>query len=232
MAIGSVGNSSMNWLFSSGEATGQATYPSVSDYSLISSGAYKKLLNSYYSLDKTGKGSTVEADDIDKKEKIGLATASNDAKSLASDLGKLVSVDITEENRDDLKASVKSVVDSYNKLVTSGSEVDNTSVLRNVLWMTKGTNENSGLLKDIGITIGEGNKLSFDEEKFDKASLSTVKSMTTGVDSFFSKLKTRATTIGSEATAAVNRTSAGSVYSKSGMKYESINPSAIIDKLS
>lgn len=233
MGINSVNsNSSMNWLFSSNQTESTSAYPSVSDYSLISSGAYKKLLNAYYAPEKGNTGKSVELSDEEKKEKINLATATNDARSLADNLKKLNSTEVTEDNRSSLKESLKSVVESYNSLVDSGSEVDNTAVLRNVLWMTKGTSENSGLMQDIGITIGEGNKLSFDEDKFDKAALSTVKSLTTGVDSFFNKLASRATTIQSEATAAVNKDNTGSVYSRNGMKYDSINPSSLIDKLS
>ncbi len=236
-SIGGVSNQSsgMNWIFSS-NSTGSSSvtaFPNVSDYNLIKSGAYKKLLNSYYgnaTRNKTISDNSASLDES-KKEKINLVAANTDSKALSSSVADIYSVSITEENREELKKSFKKIVESYNKLIDSGSEVDNTSVLRNVLWMTKGTGENAGLLSDIGITIGEGNKLSFDEAKFDNASLTDVATLTKGNDSFFGRLMNRANTVSREAAAAVNKNLTGSVYSKDGMKYGDINPSAMINRL-
>ncbi|MCR5829413.1 MAG: hypothetical protein K6F93_03575 [Lachnospiraceae bacterium] len=229
------GQSGMNWIFSSKSTSSSsgATFPNVSDYNLIKSGAYKKLLNSYYgnaTRSKTIKDNTDTLSE-DKKEKVNLVSANSDSKALATAVADLSSNALTDENREGLKSSFKSVVEKYNKLIDSGSEVDNTSVLRNVLWMTRGTGENSGLLADIGITIGEGNKLSFNEEKFDNASLSDVATLTKGKDSFFGRIMTRALTVSREATAAVNQNMTGSVYSRDGMRYGEINPSALINRL-
>lgn len=237
MALNSVGNSSggMNWIFSSQstKSTSGAGFPNVSDYNLIKSGAYKKLLNSYYGNSTRSKTLSDNSDSLDagKKEKINLVAANTDSKALASSIADLSGVAVSDENREELKTSIKKVVEDYNKLIDSGSEVDNTSVLRNVLWMTKGTEGNSGVLSDIGITIGEGNKLSFDEAKFDNASLSDVTTLTKGKDSFFGRVMTRALTVSREAAAAVNKNLTGSVYSRDGMRYGDINPSAMINQL-
>jgi len=238
MSIGSLGNyqnnsSGMSWLFPSSSSSGQTGFPSVSDHALIKTGAYKKLLNAYYS-SSNNKSLSSDAVDIsaERKEKVNLVAANTDSKALASAIASFNGVEIIEENREEVKSSIEAVVENYNKLVDSGSEVDNVSVLRNVLWMTQGTSENSRMLSDIGITIQEGNKLSFNEEKFNEADLSTVKSMKSGNSSFFGKLMTRALTISSESAGAVNQDMAGSVYSKTGMKFGSINPAALIDKRS
>lgn len=236
-SMGGISNQSsgMNWIFSSQGAgkTSGASFPNLSDYNLIKSGAYKKLLNSYYGNATRNKTISDNTDNFDsaKKEKINLIAANTDSKALASSIVDLNGEAITDENREALKNSIKKVVDNYNKLVDSGSEVDNHSVLRNVLWMTKGTGENAGLLSDIGITIGEGNKLSFDEAKFDNAALSDVSTLTKGKDSFFGRLMTRALTVSREAAGAVNQNLTGSVYSKDGMRYGDINPSAMINQL-
>jgi len=239
MSLNSVGGysnqSGMNWIFSSQgtKSSSSASFPNVSDYNLIKSGAYKKLLNSYYGNATRSKIVKDNTDTLseDKKEKINLVTANTDSKALATSVADLTSNAITDENREGLKNSIKKVVEDYNKLIDSGSEVDNTSVLRNVLWMTKGTSENSGLLSDIGISIGEGNKLSFNEEKFDNASLSDVVTLTKGKDSFFGRVMTRALTVSREAASAVNQNMTGSVYSRDGMRYGEINPSALINRL-
>lgn len=236
-SLGGISNQSsgMNWIFSSQSAKSAsgASFPNVSDYNLIKSGAYKKLLNSYYGNATRSKtiSDNIETLDAGKKEKVNLVAANTDSKALASSIADLSGVTVSNENRDELKNSIKKVVENYNKLVDSGSEVDNHSVLRNVLWMTKGTGENAGLLSDIGITIGEGNKLSFDETKFDNASLSDVSTLTKGKDSFFGRVMTRALTVSREAAAAVNQNLTGSVYSKDGMRYGDINPSAMINQL-
>ena len=236
-SLGGISNQSsgMNWIFSSQSAKSAsgASFPNVSDYNLIKSGAYKKLLNSYYGNATRSKiiSDNTETLDAGKKEKVNLVAANTDSKALASSIADLSGVTVSNETRDELKNSIKKVVENYNKLVDSGSEVDNHSVLRNVLWMTKGTGENAGLLSDIGITIGEGNKLSFDETKFDNASLSDVSTLTKGKDSFFGRVMTRALTVSREAAAAVNQNLTGSVYSKDGMRYGDINPSAMINQL-
>ena len=57
----------------------------LGDYSLIQSGAYKKLLSAYYSRDaKSG------ASETDKKEMINLNTANSDATALNSSVSKLM----------------------------------------------------------------------------------------------------------------------------------------------
>ncbi|MCR5431418.1 MAG: flagellar filament capping protein FliD [Lachnospiraceae bacterium] len=240
MSLNSIGgysnqSSGMKWIFSSqsSQSGSGAIFPNVSDYNLIKSGAYKKLLNSYYGNATRSKTISDNSDslDSDKKEKINLVAANTDSKALASSIADFSNVTVTNENREELKSNFKKVVENYNKLIDSGSEVDDHSVLRNVLWMTKGTSENSGLLADIGITVGEGNKLSFDESKFDSASLSDVSTLTKGKDSFFGRVMNRALTVSRESATAVNRTMSGSVYSKNGMMYGEINPSAMINRL-
>lgn len=240
MAVSNVSGSdnAMSWLFSSNSASSSkdteqsigtdfmaGSSISVADYSLIQSGAYKKLLTAYYGLDKnTGKAETGE----DKKEKLNLSLANQDAQALNSSVTSLMKMDITEDNREEVKKKVKEVVENYNRLIDSGSEVDNTGVLRNVLWMTDSTKKNGGLLNDIGVSIGKGNKLEFNEEKFDKANLSTVSSLVKGFDSFTGRLASRSLSIASAAVNGVSEKSA-SAYTKKGSNYESETKSSVID---
>ena len=130
-SIGGVSNrsSGMNWIFSSnstGNTSGTA-FPNVSDYNLIKSGAYKKLLNSYYGNATRNKTISDNSDSLDesKKEKINLVAANTDSKALSSSVADIYSVSVTEENREELKNTFKKIVDNYNKLIDSGSEVDN-----------------------------------------------------------------------------------------------------------
>ena len=200
--LGSSKKSSDSSSFSSAIGSMVSSSNALGDYSLIQSGAYKKLLTAYYNRGT----SSNEITEQDKTEIINLNTASADASALNSSVTKLMSYDVTEENRSNIRDSLKSVVENYNSVIDSASEVDTTSVLRQALWMTQGTGANAGMLEDLGITVGENNKLSFDEEKFNKADLSVMKSMFTGNGSFMGRLASRSSQI---ASAAINSISGG-----------------------
>lgn len=196
----------------------------LGDYSMIQSGAYKKLLNAYYGREKSG-----TASETDKKEMINLNTANADASSLNASINKLMGTAVTEENRDTIKENIKSLVENYNSVIDSASEVDNTSVLRQALWMTQGTSANSSTLTDIGLSVGENNKLVFDEEKFAKSDLAVMKSLFTGTGSFMGRLASRSSQIASAAMNALAGTS-GSAYNSSA-GYTGVNSKSIIDTL-
>ena len=196
----------------------------IGDYSMIQSGAYKKLLNAYYN-----RGASSAASETDKKEMINLNTANADASALNSSINKLMGTAVTEENRESIKENIKSLVENYNSVIDSASEVDNTSVLRQALWMTQGTSANSSTLTDIGLNVGENNKLTFDEEKFDKADLAVMKSLFTGTSSFMGRLASRSSQIASAAINALTGSS-GSAYNSSA-GYTGVNSKSIIDTL-
>lgn len=199
---------------------------SLGDYSLIQSGAYKKLLKAYYNK----QDSTAANSEASKTEKINLSTANSDATALGSAVNKLMSEEISEDNRENLKKDLKGVIDKYNSLIDSASGVDNTAVLRQALWMTQGTSANAATLTDIGISIGEGNKLTLDEEKFDKADLGTFKTMFEGKDSYMGKLSSRSGLIANAAKNAVTGSSSASTYTNSA-DYKSVDMGNIIDTL-
>lgn len=198
---------------------------SLGDYSLIQSGAYKKLLNAYY----TKKSNDAETA-ATKAEKVKLSTANSDANALHSSVNKLMETGITEENRESIKTSLKDVIEKYNSLIDSASEVDDTSVLRQALWMTQGTSALTKSLTDIGVTIGEGNKLVIDEEKFDKSDLSTMKTLFVGKDSFMGKLSSRTGLIASAAKKAVTGSNSSSTYTNRA-DYSKNSSGQIMDEL-
>ena len=192
--------------------------------SLINSGAYRKLLNAYYSKNPSDE-STAAAN---KKELINLNTANSDASALASSVSKVMSFSADEENRDKIREGVRELVENYNKVIDSASEVDNTSVLRQALWMTQGTSANSVSLSDLGITIGDNNKLSFNEEKFASVDMASIRSAMTGKDSIMGRLATRAGQIASVSLNAINGVSSSSTYNKSA-GYSSAESRNVID---
>ena len=184
----------------------------LGDYSLLQSGAYKKLLKSYYKTveGKDGKGG--QAGETDStQDMLNAKSAASKLKEVASGLvdnSKLFESvkdkdgkEVLDEDgnktydREGIKKAVKSFVEAYNAALDSSSELDNTSVLSTTLRMVKDMESHGSLLKSIGITIGEGNKLEIDEEKLDKANINDLKTIFNGRNSLASRVAQRASQI-------------------------------------
>lgn len=180
-------NSSMGIFGNSGGLLGE--------YSMIKSGAYKKLLRSYYknSTDTSSKtdskaDSTTKDNSVETGKLLTVKTDSSALKEAADKLGdrSLYQPTGKDENgrdvydMDKIKKNVKDFIKTYNSYIDSSSSVDTKGVLSKSLSIVKNTASNEKLLKSIGIKIGEGNKLSLDEEKFDEANISTLYSIFTG----------------------------------------------------
>ena len=194
----------------------------LGDYALIQNGAYKKLLNAYYNKKDTSE--TAEQ----KTEKLHLTTSSADANGLSQDVNKLINMNISEDNREDIKDTLKSVIEKYNTLIDSASKVDNVAVLRQALWMTQDTAALAKSLTDVGITVGSDNKLSLNESKLDSAQLSSLNTIMKGRGSYFSKLADRAAALNNAASNAVSGSGAKSLY-KSGGTYDKQVSGNVVD---
>lgn len=177
----------------------------LSDYSMIKSGAYKKLLTAYYKTQdddaddsKTSSSANRKTSSISKtdtKETSKLLAAKSDAEDLKSAANKLADRSLyratgkDEEGndvykRDDIKKNVKEFVSAYNSYLDSSSSVNSKSILNKSLGAVKQTSANKNLLKDVGITIGADNKLILDEKKLSEAKMSTLTSLFTGSGSY------------------------------------------------
>ncbi|MGN0435953.1 MAG: flagellar filament capping protein FliD [Wujia sp.] len=176
---------------------------SISDLALIKSGTYKKLVQSYY----TKQEQTSAKAETDAKL-LTLAKSSADNLKKASDA--LSDGSLWEKNdEDEILKAVKSFIEAYNDTVDTADDVDSNAVLRNAMHMTSAVSVNGGLLADIGIKIGNDNKLELDEETFKNANMSTVKTLLSGSGSL-------ADTISQKASGIVNAVSnATGTYTKS-----------------
>lgn len=170
----------------------------LADYASLKNGSYKKLAKAYYQ--KTEKGTSTEQKDEIKKEikdnKVLQSGADalketldkmTDSKSLFNDKIETTDADGNKKldyDYDKIKKSLKSFVEEYNKIIDKGAESDQKAVLRNTLNMTKMTSKNSNLLSRVGISIEEGNKLSFDEEEFKNAPITTLRTLFSGTGSY------------------------------------------------
>ena len=122
------------------------------------------------------------------------------------------------------RKAVKTIVDDYNSVVEQAGNSETKNVLRNAAWMTGITEKAGNLLSKVGITIGKGNKLEFDEEGLKKKTtlgesgiefdnISTLKSLFTGYGSFASQIEQKASAISS---AAARTKGVDQTYNKSG----------------
>ena len=194
---------------------------SLTDYALIKSGSYGKLMKAYYSQgsdDSSTKNSAVNklasGSSADQASTItALKSSSDKLASAASDLtatGKdslFVEKDITtkDENgvestakgydKDAIYKKVSEFVDAYNSVLTAAGKSDNTKVLNTGANMTTMTAANEDMLNKIGIKIGDDNKLSIDEKAFKEADMASVKTMMNGVTSFAYDVQTKASFI-------------------------------------
>ena len=214
-----------SYLPSTSSSKGTSVASSLGDYSMIRNGTYKKLLSAYY--DKNRQSEEVSAKQ--KTEKMNLVSAKESADGLNKAANELYKTEFTRDNIDTVRSSIKSFVDAYNSMIDKGSEVDNTRVLRNVLSMTGSTSVNAGLLSDAGITVGEGNKLSFDESKLEKVDMSVLKTLFSGRGSYMDRIAQRSGSVSIEAATKVAEGRSASAYTGSGMDYRQLNTGTLFE---
>lgn len=208
---------------SSTSSTSSTSSGGLVDYALIKSGAYKKLMSAYYAEQSSDESST--------DSETTLKTTQSSAKDLAKSATVLQKADYSsEDNREDLLEAVKAYVEDYNSLIESTDDLNDTTALRNVLWLTQQTSSNENLLSEIGITINSDNTLSLDEETFNSANLTTMKTLFSGSSSYASQVVTKAAAVYSATASALNSTTTGSAYTSSGT-YTSLSTGSIIDSL-
>lgn len=167
---------------SSSQSTSGADF--LSNWASLKNGSYKKLTKAYYA--SSNGGAAAQAVD---KEAVKETVKSNNkiktnAQNLKDTVGKVKDAD-----------SLKKFIEDYNSMIDSGAESDNTGVLRNTLSMTKNAQAHENTLAKLGITIGEDNKLTLDEETAKKADSSTYSSLFKGTGSFGDIVATRASEI-------------------------------------
>lgn len=205
-----------------------------SDYSIISSGSYRKLMNAYYSNNPSAKAT------LKQSESSSVLTAQN-ATAMGNSIKEVMKESLwakksfteTDEktgektvkqdyDREAIGKALKKFTEDYNKVVESAGNSDTMSVLRNGSWMTKTTSINSKLLSEAGITVGSDNKLSFDQDKLDKADISAVQTLFKGYGSFASQLLNRSNAIATATGPTAYNRNGGYAYSGYGQSSFSV----------
>ena len=226
---------------------------SLSDYSMIRSGAYGKLMKAYYAkeadttqktdkTDKTKKNyntakiSKQEKDKIQKMQelKTGAKSLSDAASALQKD--SLYKVETAEDgtsavDRSKITSALKSFVGAYNTYIEQTGKSSKSTVQKQNLSALKATAANSKLLAEVGISYDKKGNLTLDETKAQKASLSTIKSLFQGGGSYGDTIGDKATATYRLANSASYKTSGGTRYSSQGTYSTLGNTSNLLDQL-
>lgn len=220
-------SSGPNWsvLFGTSDKQSSSTdYSSIfnldlGDMASVRNGSYGKLLKNYYAQDKAARKISVgdsagkltnikkDADELVKKADYLSNSSLYKTKTVVNDKG------VSKEefaDPDKLSGAVKDFVKAYNSAIDSAGGSETKNVLRTGGWMAGMTKKNERLLSEVGIKVGDDDKLSFDETKFRNANTTTVKDLLSGFDSFAFAVGTKASSI-SRATQ-----NAGALYTASG----------------
>ena len=197
----------------------------LTDYAMIKSGAYYKLMKAYYAEEDSTSTSLSEEDEK------SYTTAKSAAEDLAQSTASLMSSDFSEDNREDLLASLKSWVEDYNSLIESTDDVDDTATLRQVLWLTQSTSANENLLSKIGITVNSDNTLSLDEDTFEDADLTTLQTLfsRSQTSSYGNNVISKAAATYNAAASVISGTSTGSAYTASAQYANTLSASSLFD---
>lgn len=202
----------VSYLFSGlgSSAANVASSDFLGQYASIKNGSYAKLMKAYYgknsndsvnSIVKESKNkSTLSSDDAKKIAQVQSTTdslkESADALLVKGDKSLFAMKDIVtkDENGEettvkgyDTEAIYKAVSDfvkDYNEVIKAVEEVDNKSVINRTSTMVNASISNLKLLNQVGITINADSTLSLDKTAFDKADMTTVKTLFNGNGSY------------------------------------------------
>lgn len=189
----------------------------ISEYNLIRSGSYKKLMTAYYTRtdarDLQNSGNSKRTNSITKDS----AGTLNNVKSAAGDLqdsaSKLLKtgtdslfrqVDVKDEKGNVTKgygmekiySAVESFVNDYNDVIKAADKSSTSGIQKSAISMINATSRYASTLSKAGITIDSADhRLSVDKDTFMKADISQIRSLFNGTGSFAYNVKSQASLI-------------------------------------
>lgn len=119
-------------------------------------------------------------------------------------------------DRDAITSVVKDYIKAYNDTLDATAKVDGSAIVRNTKYMTSTTNTNKNVLADMGITIGEDNKLTLDEDKFKQADIEKIKNAFVGKNSYMDMVAYRARYSANLASSSAYQNVSASSYDSNG----------------
>lgn len=242
-------------LSSSSSSSGLGNLSFLSDYAAIKNGSYGKLMKAYYAEMGSASKSSSKTSTDDKsistasdsaKTLANIEKAAEEMKESADELltigndsvFKKISVTTKDEQGfdnttkeydvDKIYKSVSAFVEDYNNLLDVAGDANTQSVLNKTLSLINMTEANETLLSKVGITIGEDNTLSIDEEAFKAADMNTVKSLFNGNSSYAYRVSAQSSLIDYAAT---RESSKANTYTGTGTYSNSYSTGNLIDAL-
>ena len=228
--ISSYDSSSISTLFSSMNSSSSGSNflgINLQDYANIKSGAYGKLMKSYYKM-QTGDTKTSSKDKANSststskdssKILANVESAAEELTATAKDLYSTKSNSVFSKkdgNYDSKKISDKlnSFVEDYNDLLTSSAKSTASCIESSIESLKTVTADKSKDLEDIGISVdSKTGILSFDSGKFNNADMDQVKKLFNGTGSYAYSVATRASLIDSYAQSEATKSN---TYGKNG----------------
>ncbi len=119
-------------------------------------------------------------------------------------------------DKDAIVSAVKDYIKAYNDTLDASAKVDGSYLVRNTKYMVSTTNTNKNVLADMGITIGEDNKLTLDEDKFKQADIEKIKDAFVGKNSYMDMVAYRARYSANLASSSAYQSSSASSYTNDG----------------
>ncbi len=117
------------------------------------------------------------------------------ASTLYKSLEKLGSMDITNENKDNVYDAFSTFVKDYNALIKNTNDSKNSNVINQANYLKSLVNGNKSAFSRMGVTVNSDKTLSIDETQFKEADMGNVKNLFTGVYSFGEKMTDRINSI-------------------------------------
>lgn len=203
----------------------------LGDYYSIKNGTYYKVAKKYYSSADSGNNKSGSGNKVDDKK---TALAKSAAESAVGSLNKLMNdrlynkVETTDADgnkvmdydKKSILSNLKSFVEDYNELVKSTGDVDDNGTLKNGVRLVSQTKVYASSLSVVGVSIKSDNSLEIDEEAFNKANMTDVKSLFTGNVSFAKNIQNKFLKIFSSASNALD--GSDSIYSSQAKQNMSI----------
>ena len=117
------------------------------------------------------------------------------ASTLYKSLEKLGSMDITNENKDNVYDAFSTFVKDYNALIKNTNDSKNSNVINQANYLKSLVGGNKSAFSRMGVTVNSDKTLSIDETQFKEADMGNVKNLFTGVYSFGEKMTDRINSI-------------------------------------
>jgi hypothetical protein len=238
MTVSGLTSSGLTTLFSSLSSSSSSSASSglfsfnVSDYNMIRSGSYFKLLKSYYASDSSNAKSTQEdfsnsyttstsketsttlaniestTDDLNESAEALYKTNASAFKKVSSGSGTC------DYDTDAIYNAVSSFVDDYNSVIKAAGKSSASGITSAAESLANVTAQNADALSELGISIdSEKSTLSIDKETFRSADMSKAKTLFNGTGSYAYNVATKSSLLNYQAE---REASKSSTYSSTG----------------